>query len=259
MIPVNVAKCPHCNYPLLQVPTNREQCENCLKYFWVIKLPSTSISMIITEKEKGNIKLSFLEYYLKKYFDDMLIRDIDKIIENNKDSKFTLPYILLVCAGIDFLGGLTEGFKDNNSNPRSRNFIKDWMSKADSIYREEEIGIIIYSLVRCGSSHQSIYKKGIEISSEPHLYDQHISLRTIKNSKDRIFMHALHFVDDFKKAQNSYRKEYISENIIDVYKHLTNMLKKDEKKDKFNNLAKFLYGMNRLFDAAEPTHQFYMS
>lgn len=44
-------------------------------------------------------KRIYVEDYLKKYFDEWIIKDINMM--KKKNLRFTLPYILLVSAGID--------------------------------------------------------------------------------------------------------------------------------------------------------------
>ncbi len=205
----------------------------------------------VEEKEEAKVenkpeitkgKNKFVEKYLEIYFDEMLIKDINiiksKTIEDSSFN-FTLPYILLVCTGIDFLGGLTEGFRSDNPGERSCNFIKKWMGRINGLYEVKGMSDIIWNSVRCGAIDQTIYKKGIESSSETYLYAKHLWLKIRPESGNRIFIHALQFVDDFKKAQNLYRKEYINQNIDKVYENLKCMLSK-EKIKKFNYLENYL-------------------
>lgn len=189
-------------------------------------------------------KLIYIKDYLKTYFDEMLIKDIDLI--KSKDLRFTLPYILLVSAGIDFLGGLREGFKSNNSASRSCNFIKAWMGRVNTLYKVKGMSEIIYKSARCGSSHQAIYKKGVESSSEIYPRDKHFKLRIRPENKDRIFIHALQFTDDFKKAYKLYRKEYIEQNINIVYENLIGLQNKERVKE-FNGLKKYLIDSDLTF------------
>jgi hypothetical protein len=136
-------------------------------------------------------KLIDIKEYLKKYFDDWLIRDIEIIVKMIKDNneKFTLPPILLVNSGINFLGGLECGF-NSNSGCRSRKFIEDWMGRVNSLYRVEGMSECIYSSIRCSSSHQATYKKGVVISSKNNRKNHlHVNIRS--GLKDRIFIHAL--------------------------------------------------------------------
>lgn len=203
-------------------------------------------------------KLIFVEQYLKTYFDEMLIEDIN--ILKDKVFKFTLPYILLVCAGIDFLGGLTDGFKSNNSGDRSRKFIKEWMGRVNNLYKVKGMSDVIWKSVRCGSSHQAIYKKGVESSSEIYPNNKHLHLRIrTGTSGNRILIHALQFAEDFKNAKNLYRKEYISQNIDIVYENLKCMLR-EEKIGEFNYLEKYLIKNKFTFEdenecSAEPTSE----
>jgi len=181
-------------------------------------------------------KLTYIEDYLSTYFDEMLVKDI--IMIKDKDLHFTLPYILLASAGVDFLGGLAKGFREK-SGRRSCYFIKEWMGRVNELYGYEGMSEIIYNLIRCGSSHQGIYKKGVESSSEIYPRDKHLHLRSRPGGEDRIFIHALQFADDFIEAQKLYRKEYINQNIDTVHENLLAMLQ-EEKMKGFVGLVSYL-------------------
>lgn len=148
-------------------------------------------------------KLQFLKNYVKKYFDEMLIKDIHLIKDRNLH--FTYPYVLLVSAGIDFLGGLEEGFKKDNSTERSKNFIEKWMGEVNELYKAPGMSTILYVVCRCGASHEGIYKAGVEASSWSYRRDKHLKHVIDFKGKDKIFIHALQLVDDFIKAQELYR------------------------------------------------------
>lgn len=191
-------------------------------------------------------KLAYVENYLKKYFDEMFINDIKMI--KNKDLQFTFPYILLVSSGIDFLGGLEKGFKGENVGNRFRGFIENWMVKINKLYGDKRISEIIYNPARCGSSHQAIYKKEIESSSWLYPKDKHLHHMVDLEGKDRIFLHALQFVEDFLEAQDLFRKQYISKNIHNVYKNLFDMLQEPEISG-FSDLIKYLKSKGKTFEA----------
>ena len=197
------------------------------------------------QKEKSK-KSKYIKDYLKIYFDEWLIIDIENIVKMIKvnNEKFTLPPILLVSAGIDFLGGLECGFS-SNSGCRSRKFIKDWMGRFNNLYIVKGMSECIYSSVRCGSSHQATYKKGVVISSKNNRKN-HLHVNTSSELGDRIFIHALQFSEDFIKAQRIFRDEYISKNIDKVYRNLKEMVGKPKKED-LNDLIKYLKSNNLKF------------
>lgn len=170
-------------------------------------------------------KLRRVEQYLTKYFDKWLIEDIKKILNQKLD--FTFPYILLVSAGIDFLGGLIEGFQDNPGNSKFRSciFIRDWMGKVNPLYAEIPMAELIYQSARCGASHRAMYKKGVESSSS--LYPRNWHLYVNSSDQDRIFIHALQFTEDFIKAQELFRNEFIKNNSELVHDNLNKMLQTD--------------------------------
>jgi hypothetical protein len=165
-----------------------------------------------------------IEYYLKSYFDDWLINDLKIIIEiiEKGNKEFTLPPILLISSGIDFLGGLQFGFLKNNSAKRSRNFIKLWMKRINSKYAINNLNKFIYDIIRCGSFHQAIYKKGVQISSDKFTKHHHLNL--IDPSND-IFINTIQFANDFIEAQKLFREEHIKDNIETVYNNLISVYK----------------------------------
>ena len=193
-------------------------------------------------------KLTYLENYLTSYFDEMLIADIEKIMSSNLH--FTFPYVLLVSTGIDFLGGLTEGFRDNNSQLRSRRFTEVWMGRINSLYSNQYISEVIYKSVRCGSVHQAMYKKGIESSSRLYPRDKHLHHMTNFKGKDRIFIHALQLADDFIQAQLLYRNEYMPTHADVIYDNLEAALKTDPIPG-FDDAISYLKGLGLTFDAQD--------
>lgn len=179
-------------------------------------------------------KLDFVKDYLGKYFEGFLLKDIEKIRGANLE--FTIPYVLLVSTGIDFLGGLSQGFckiengrKRGNSSDRFKAFVKEWLGRINPNYQIQGIPEIIYNSTRCGASHQSIYKKEVESASYIYPQDKHLQHMTDLYGEDRIFIHALQLVDDFIKAQNLFREEYIKQNVDDVYTRLKDMLNESDK------------------------------
>jgi hypothetical protein len=170
----------------------------------------------MNEKSK---KLDFVNKHLDEYFYKWLIADINKLLE--KRLEFTLPYILLVSTGIDFLGGLTDGFH-NNSNSRSNRFIKIWMGKVNPLYKADGMSELLYNNVRCGASHQAIYKEGVACS-----YSLPVPMHLQKITtgyKDIVIIQVLQYAEDFIKAQDLYIKEYIRKKIDIVYENLSEML-----------------------------------
>lgn len=166
-------------------------------------------------------KLSYIENYLSKYFDAFVLKDIQMI--RTAGLEFTIPYVLLVSTGIDFMGLLAKGFS-SGSNARSCYFIEEWMGRINPLYGDKRISKIIYVSGRCGASHQAIYKREVESASWLYPQDKHLHHMVDVDGKDRIFIHALQLVDDFVQAQSSFRKEFIINHIDDVYQNLDDML-----------------------------------
>lgn len=167
-------------------------------------------------------KKEYIKKYLKNYFYNWLIRDI-KIIQrimSKQNIGFTLPIILLVCSGIDFSGGLIYRFKKDNVGTRSKEFIKKWMGRIDNLYRDDVLSEILYDCVRCGSIHRAMYKQGVEISSN-NLRNNHLCLSKSGN----LIINTYQFADDFIKAFRIFRKEYINNNIENIYQNLDEMIR----------------------------------
>lgn len=183
-------------------------------------------------------KKQYIKTYLKNYFYRWLIKDIKIILRIMEDEKieFTLPIVLLVCSGIDFSGGLMCGFKSDNVGSRSKLYIKEWMGRINNLYADEDISEVIYNLVRCGSVHQAMYKKGVEIISDSSI-DIHLCLSKSGN----ILVNTFQFANDFIKAHRCFRKEYINNNIEDVFQNLHSMVKSTKN---FSGLRKRLRADN---------------
>ena len=191
-------------------------------------------------------KIDDINKYLKKYFDDWLINDLQ--LMQKKKLKFTLPYILLVSAGIDFLGGLTDGFKRDNSKARSIKFIKVWMGKVNPSYILDGMGELLYNNVRNGASHYAIYKKNVTCSCDPCVYPlkKHLYLDSRFGYDDRVIIQVFKFIEDFIEAQRLYKKEYINKHVESVHENLKAML--NEKNKHTKNVIKKLKDKNLTFN-----------
>jgi len=198
----------------------------------------------------SNNNLQKLNNYFEKYIDRMIIKDIELLKARNDELKFSYPYILLTCSGIDLFGGIEKGFA-KASEYRITWFITEWMGKVNPLYKESSLAYLIYDSWRCGVVHQATLKKGFETSSFMYSRDKHLHLI---EDNGRIFIHAIQFADDFIEAQKTYRK-YINENatktiyIESLYSHLLNMIGENKKKKNkyFNQFSKFLQKNNLVF------------
>ena len=192
---------------------------------------------------KEDNELNKINNYLKDYFEGWLREDITKI--KNCNLRFTLPYILLISAGIDFLGGLMCGFRCK-SPKRSAKFIKRWMGEVNSIYREEYMAEFIYDNVRNGASHFAMYKKYVSCSSNPNIYppEKHLHVHIRDNNDDRIIIQVFQFIDDFIKSYNIFKEDYIKVHYKYVYNNLKYMIKDDKNAE---NLIENLKQKNKKF------------
>lgn len=189
-------------------------------------------------------KLEKLNNYFDIYIDRMIVKDIELLKERNNDLRFSYPYILLVCSGIDFFGGIECGFlvrPKNNSSERFKWFVKEWMGRINNLYKEESLAYLIYDSWRCGVVHQATLKKGFETSS--YMFPGNKHLHYIQDN-ERIFIHSLQFANDFIEAQKLYR-QHIKDNISNpvyvesLYDHLLNMIR-ENKNNKEKNLKQFI-------------------
>lgn len=203
-------------------------------------------------------KLEKLNNYFDKYIDRMIIKDIELLEERNDELKFSYPYILLVCSGIDLFGGIENDFAkpngQSNSFERFKWFINEWMGKRNDLYKEESLAYLIYDSWRCGVMHQATLKRGFETSSYMYTKDKH--LHYIED-KDRIFIHSLRFAEDFIEAQKMYR-QHINDNasnatyIESLYSHFLNMINEDgeRKKQNFEQFLEILKNNNFVFNSS---------
>jgi len=202
-------------------------------------------------------KLKKLNNYFDTYIDRMIVKDIELLKARNNELKFSYPYILLVCSGIDFFGGIECGFlayPKNNSSERFKWFVKEWMGKINNLYKEESLAYLTYDSWRCGVVHQATLKKGFETSSYMYPANKHLNYM---QDKERIFIHSLQFADDFIDAQKLYRqhiKDGVSNPVYieSLYDHLLSMIR-ENKSYKEQNLRQFieiLKNNNLVFDAS---------
>lgn len=203
-------------------------------------------------------KLEKLNNYFDRYIDRMIIKDIELLKERNNELRFSYPYILLVCSGIDFFGGIECGFlarPKNNSSERFKWFVKEWMGKINNLYKEESLAYLIYDSWRCGVMHQATLKKGFETCSYKYPRNRHLNYIQDQGN-ERIFIHSLQFADDFIEAQKLYR-QHIIDNISNsvyiqtLYDHLLNMIRENkiEKKQRIKQFIEILKNNNLVFNS----------
>ena len=192
---------------------------------------------------KEDNELNKIDNYLREFFEKWLIKDINKIKNCNLD--FTLPYVLLVSAGIDFLGGLICGF-NCSSHKRSVKFIKKWMGGVNLVYREDYMADFLYDNVRSGASHYAMYKKYVTCSSHSNVYppEKHLHINIRANNDDRIIIQVSQFIEDFIKAYNLFKEDYIKIHYKDAHNKLKSMLKDDKSVE---NLIKNLKQKNKTY------------
>lgn len=202
-----------------------------------------------------------LNNYLKNFFEDWLIKDIEEI-KKYDDLEFTLPYILLICSGIDFLGGLICGFNTNNSPRRFAKFLKKWMGEVNPLYREDYMAEFLYNNVRNGASHYAMYKKYVSCSSKKKVYppEKHLYVDIRPNNDNRIIIQVFQFIDDFIKAYNNFKENYLNIHYKNAYRKLKLMLKNDKKSENLINdlqLKGIKYDRHAIIQMDSVTSEFY--
>lgn len=196
-------------------------------------------------------KLKFINNYLNNYFDKWLFNDID--LMERHELKFTLPYILLIFSGIDFLSilkfGITKVNKNSFPSTRSKHFITNYMYKAtkNETYKNKDIANFLYDHVRNGAVHYSMYKESVSCSSDLEVYpkEAHLHIDSSDNNKDFIIIQIQKFIEDFKLAYKYFKINYIENNIDDVFNKLNEML--DDKNNYDNNAINFLKSKGKIF------------
>src|SRR3989338_9093785 len=117
----------------------------------------------------NEIVKSFFERAIKKYSK----KDVECLLEAKLNCAG--PLLEVIVNGIDSLGGICYGFKRNNSENRSIQFMKEIMGMNPVLAK------FLYVIVRCGVTHQSMPKIGVKYSV---LYDRPTAVRGIIFSKD---------------------------------------------------------------------------
>jgi len=121
--------------------------------------------------------------------------DLKELIE--KLEYTTYPILTTICSGIDFMGGLIDGFDERNSKLRSIEFITKFMGNVNRIYVNVDFTKYFYTYIRNNLIHQinapGVWH-GINKSPESHL-------KRIKfDDYETLFIHASLLKDEFIKA-----------------------------------------------------------
>lgn len=177
------------------------------------------------KNKTDNLKL---EEFFGRLIDSYIVNDILKLIQVNEMHQTSYPYLALAFSGIDFFGGLKNGFKRNNSRERSCWFIKEWMGKTNTLYSNEHLIRLIYNSCRNGIFHNAVLKNTFTVSSFLYPKSQHLHLIV---EKGLIFFHSIQFAEDFLEAQKKYRKHISSskdsKDIKRLYENLSEMVQEN--------------------------------
>lgn len=99
---------------------------------------------------------------VRKYFQRSVVKysrgDVERLIKAKLDCAG--PLLIVVLNGIDNLGGMCYGFGSYNSKERSVKFMTEKMGMNESVSK------FLYSIVRCGISHQGMPKIGLRFFLE---------------------------------------------------------------------------------------------
>ncbi|MCI0449239.1 MAG: hypothetical protein L0Y79_05540 [Chlorobi bacterium] len=148
----------------------------------------------MTKEEKIKLSLNWAIQTLKD-----ILRELIEKLENT-----TYPIITTICSGIDFMGGLMDGFHRENSKSRTINYITKYMGKVNPIYLNTDFAIYFYKYVRNYLIHQingSVWH-GINEAHEYHLK------RILDDDSDMLFIHASLLKDEFIEALDYFCEDY---------------------------------------------------
>lgn len=103
-----------------------------------------------------------------EYFQRSVVKysrgDVERLIKAQLDCAG--PLLMVVLNGIDNLGGICYGFGPHNSKERSIKFMTEKMGINESVSK------FLYSIVRCGISHQGMPKIGLRSFLEYNRIDK---------------------------------------------------------------------------------------
>ncbi len=153
-----------------------------------------------------------LRVYVEKVL-DYVRGDIEHLRTKNVTVSF--PYLFLIFAGIDFLGGLQHGFSRGNSMSRSAWFISTWMSKVNAQYaancqdESKSLGSYLYAFARSGLFHMACVQRSVNVDSSEANRPFHLHY-TIQNNTT-VFFHAVQFAEDFLEASKLFLADLYSD------------------------------------------------
>ncbi len=108
----------------------------------------------------------------------------------------TTPIILMVCSGIDFLGGLLEGF-NSSSSARFKKFLKKYMARVNSEYGDADLADYMYKHVRSKVTHE--YFASRLFHEHNNATTHHLSILNM-NGREILFLHPVCFKEEFVSA-----------------------------------------------------------
>lgn len=125
--------------------------------------------------------------------------------------KACFPVFAAVNTGIEFISGLIYGFKDldgkGNSKKRYKEFIKNYMSIADSRYGLLNMDNYLYLFLRNKLTHEAGISGEFVTDKDERFKDYHLKQQYIAGEK-RIYIHPIKFRDEFFKALEAFENEY---------------------------------------------------
>jgi len=146
----------------------------------------------------------------KEFINHVLINEIGDVVDHHKWLSF-----ILVCSGIEFLGGcLDDEEKNLNAERRSAKrfneaILKLFPKKYHRFITKEKDGL--YSQLRCGMNHVAL--PGLQIA----LSERSSNLQNLSVWGDRLVIIAEDFYSDFRDACNTIIKMIDEGNISETF------------------------------------------
>jgi hypothetical protein len=184
-----------------------------------------------------------VERYFQHVITDYICGDIRELLDRRLPK--AAPLLHSVVSGIDTMGGMMMGFKKNNSGERSRAFMQQYFELSS------EEANLIYSLVRCGISHEGVTKLAMRFFVHYARFDPGYFLvksktdHTIWLNVTELAWSYLDVIDKIEKDPHSHLRfvPQVEETDVKTYKAAMELVKKDT--DAYPDLfprAKFIRG-----------------
>lgn len=189
--------------------------------------------------------ISELKYYINEIL-KYICGDIRHL--QDKGVSVSFPYLFLSFAGIDFLGGLSLGFK-GSSRERSCWFISNWMSKVNSNYSNSNPAdklsqaSYLYKFARSGLIHMACVQRSVNVDTSDEWRQHHLRWSNFPNQI--VFVHPIIFAEEFLKASQLFLDDLYmdSDKVATAIRYLSDYFdqsEQDERNFKIENLFQIM-------------------